>query len=350
MSTRVTAVVLAYGDEPWVEACVEALLRSRGVVVDVVIVDNCCTTGAPDRIEGREGTTVLRPGRNLGFAGGCNAGAGAARGEVLALVNADALVDEDALARLAAVALEPGVGIASASIRLAATPDLMNSAGNPLHLSGLSWAGGYGEPATEHAVRREVLGASGAGLALRRELWHELGGFWEPYFAYLEDTELSLRCWQRGLSVVYVPDAVVHHRYEFSRNALKMHLLERNRLVLLLTAFERRTLLALLPLLLVVEVATWVLAAAQRRLRGKAGAWIWLLGHRDVVLVRRRLLQTERTVSDDDVLPRLALRISDEAAMNIPGTRLLDALLQAYWAVARRVLARGSRSSTSTAR
>ncbi|MCW2779212.1 MAG: glycosyl transferase family 2, partial [Frankiales bacterium] len=250
----VTAVVLAYGDEPWVERCVEALLASEGVDVDVVLVDNGCTTGAPDRLEGRAGVEVVRPGENLGFAGGCNAGAALARGELLALVNADALVAPEALARLGEVAREPEVGLASGSIRLADDPERLNSAGNPLHFSGLSWAGAFGEPAADHAVRTEVLGASGAGVLLRRQLWEELGGFAPEYFAYLEDTELSLRCWQRGLRVVFVPDAVVVHRYEFSRNPLKMYLLERNRLLLVLTLLERRTLLALLPVLVLVEL------------------------------------------------------------------------------------------------
>ncbi len=53
---------------------------------------------------------------------------------------------------------------------------------------------------------------------MRRNLWEDLGGFAEEYFAYVEDTEMSLRLWQRGLTVEYVPDAVVLHHYAFSRN------------------------------------------------------------------------------------------------------------------------------------
>ena len=44
--TRVSAVVLAFGAEPWFERCIHALLGSTGVDVDVVIVDNGCTDGA----------------------------------------------------------------------------------------------------------------------------------------------------------------------------------------------------------------------------------------------------------------------------------------------------------------
>ncbi len=50
----------------------------------------------------------MRPGENLGFAGGCNAGAAAASGEFLALINGDLVVEADALAELVAFAAEAG--------------------------------------------------------------------------------------------------------------------------------------------------------------------------------------------------------------------------------------------------
>ena len=40
MTPRVSAVVLSYQDEPWLERCIHALLASEGVEIDVVLVDN----------------------------------------------------------------------------------------------------------------------------------------------------------------------------------------------------------------------------------------------------------------------------------------------------------------------
>jgi GT2 family glycosyltransferase len=337
VTPAVTAVVLAYGDEPWVERCVEAILASADVRVDVVVVDNGCTTGAPERLRGRRDVTVLVPAVNLGFAGGCNTGAAVAGGEFLALVNADALVHPDALRRLCAVAAIPGVGIASGSIRLAEDPSRMNSAGNPVHFTGLSWAGGFGEPAVDHAVPADVASASGAGLVLRKDLWDELGGFAPDYFAYVEDTELSLRCWQRGLRVVFVPDAVVVHRYEFSRNELKNFLLERNRLLLVLTTYERRTLWRLLPALLLVEVLMGCLAMAQGWAGPKARGWWWLVRRRAWVAERRRLIQSERTVGDDGIALLLTGRLSMGNVSAPPGMGVVNAVLSGYWRLARPV-------------
>lgn len=333
-----SAVVLAWLDEPWLERSVRALLGSDGVRVEVVLVDNGCTTDAVDRLAALPGVVVVRPGRNLGFAGGCDAGAAAAGGEVLALVNADAVVEPGALAALAAVAAEPGVGVATASIRLAEDPSRLNTAGNPLHYLGLAWSGGFGEPAAGHAERREVPLASGAACALRRALWDELGGFDPDYFAYHEDVELSWRCRQRGLAVVYVPDAVVVHRYEFSRTPTKQYLLERNRWLFLLTVAERRTLLLTAPALLAFEVAVTGLAAAQGWLPAKVRGWGWLLRHAGRVRRRRALLQAERTVPDRE-LARWVTGRFDPANLPLPrGTALVGHAFAGYWALVRRLL------------
>lgn len=333
-----TVVVLAYLDEPWIERCVRSVLGSQDVDVDVVLVDNGCTTDAVERLDGVGGVTVVRPGRNLGFTGGCNAGAAAARGDFLGLINADAVVEPQALARLVKVAARPEVGIATGSIRLADEPDLLNSCGNPLQILGLSWAGGFREPASRHAEERDVACASGAGAVLRRSVWQSLGGFPDEYFAYHEDAEISWRCWQRGLRVRYVPDAVVLHRYEFSRNARKFYLVERNRLLLVLTAHQRRTLLLLAPPLVALELAMLALAVTQGWAGQKLRGWLWILRHLNWVRRRRRLLQHERIVPDRQLAQQLTAEVTTTAVPLPVGTAALNAALSAWWALTRRLL------------
>ena len=199
-------VVLAYGDEPWLAACVDSVLASDEVDVDLVVVDNGCTASDLAPVEGRGDVRIVRPGSNTGFAGGCNLGAGHVVGDYLALVNSDCLVEPDTLAALATVAREPGTGPVMASIRFADRPAVLNSAGNPVHVLGTCWAGNIEEPETR-TEPYDVASASGACVLLRRPLWDRLGGFDETYFAYLEDTELSLRCWRLGLAARCVPTA-----------------------------------------------------------------------------------------------------------------------------------------------
>ena len=128
-ATRVSVVILAYGCDPWLERCVASVLASTGVQVEVILVDNTGTDGTVDRLGQREGVRMVRPGRNLGFAGGCNLGASLATGDVIALVNQDAVVSPEALERLVRVAIRADVGVATGSIRLAHAPERLNSGG-----------------------------------------------------------------------------------------------------------------------------------------------------------------------------------------------------------------------------
>ncbi len=330
MTPTVGVVVLAWRDEPYLRECVGAVLASTGVDVRLVVVDNGCRPeDLPTDVE------VLRPGRNTGFAGGCNLGAAALEAEFLALVNSDCVIAPDALALLAAEAARPGVGPVMASIRLAEPPGLLNSAGNPVHLIGLSWAGGLGTPETRTAPY-DVTGASGACLLLASTVWKQLGGFDEEYFAYLEDSELSLRAWRLGLAARCVPTAIARHHYEFSRNAHKMHLLERNRLMLLATVWPGRALALLAPLLLACEVLLLGYAVASGWGRGKLTGYAWLWRHRAHLRERRRLLQAERVVPDRTWTARLTPEL-DRSAFG-PLTPVANVVFRAYWSLVRRLL------------
>jgi GT2 family glycosyltransferase len=348
----VTVVVLAWKAEPWLRLAVEAALASEKVAVDVVLVDNGCTTDDVDVLERLRGVRVVRPGHNLGFAGGCNAGALAATGEYLALVNSDAVVEPTTLSRLVDEASRPDVGIAGGSIRLADDPRLLNSAGNPVHVLGLSWAGRLGEPAdggdrtgsggpgydgsgADGGQSVDVAVASGACLVISRELWTELGGFDAEYFAYHEDTELSMRMWRRGRRVVYVPDAVAVHRYEFSRNDVKLYLIERNRLMFLATLWGWRALVLLSPALLALELGMVALAAKQGWLPAKVRGWRWLLAHSGHIRRRRRLLRAERRVPERQWMGILTDRL-DQAAIELPAVvGPLNTIMHGYWRLVR---------------
>jgi GT2 family glycosyltransferase len=332
---RLTAVMLAWRDEPLLVESVHAVLASEKVEVDVVLVDNGCTSDAVERLAPLPNVTVVDPGANLGFAGGCNLGAQQATGDYVAFVNGDAVVRPDALFHLVA-ALGDDVGLATASVRLYDEPDVINSAGNPIHFTGLSWAGGLGQPATAYAVGREVASASGAAMACRRDRFAALGGFCEPMFAYCEDAELSLRSWQRGWKVVYVPEAVALHRYEFSRNPQKFYLLERNRLFLVLTVFGPRMLLGAFLPLVALELATLGLSLRDGWARQKVAGWWWLLRHAGLVRSRRRQVRSERVVSDRE----LARVLTGDLDVDVPGLTVPDLARRTsrgYWSIARRL-------------
>ena len=319
----------------------ESILASQGVSADVVLVDNGCLSADLEYVGGLAGVTLLRPHLNLGFAAGANLGARTAKGEFLAFVNSDAVVDSHALHEFAKALRDPLVGLVTGSIRLMAQPSRVNSCGNPVHYTGISWAGGMGQPASDFMQVREVASASGAAMACRREVWLRLGGFLEEMFAYLEDTELSLRCWQRGLKVMFIPSAVVLHDYEFSRNATKFGLLERNRLIMVLTLYEWHTLAVLAPALLAVEMATLALSMKQGWISQKLNGWLWLIRHREWISKRRAEMQAQRMRDDVQVMSHMTAGFDPGQQFGTMSQWLISNSSKGYWTLVRGLIGVG---------
>jgi GT2 family glycosyltransferase len=338
---RVSAIVLAWKAEPLLRRCVEALLGSEKVAVEVVLVDNGCTTDDVEVLSKLPDVVVVGSGENLGFSGGTNLGVAASTGEYVALINGDLVVEPNTLARLVEELgkQEPGVpavGIAAGAVRLAEDPTLLNSSGNKVHVLGISWVGGFREKETR-TEPTETAGAMGACAVLTRAHWDRLGGFDEHYFAYGEDAEISLRTWRLGLRVVNVPDAVAVHRYEFSRNSFKYYLIERNRLMIVSTLWSARALLLLSPALVGLELAMLALGAKQGWFRDKLRGWGWLWRHRRHILARRRALQRERTVPDRQWM-RVLTDTIETPLIDIPARGAVNAVMRAYWRLVSRAL------------
>lgn len=335
---HVSAIMLAFGAEPYLHEAVAAVLASRDVDVEVLLVDNGCTTDAVATLPADPRVRLLTPERNLGFTGGVDLGAAQATAPVLVLVNSDAVVDPGALLALAEALDDPGTGLVSGLVTLGEDPATVNSVGNPVHVLGLSWAGHMGEPAADHAAPTTIPSTTGALMGVRATTWAGLGGFPEEYFAYLEDLEISWRTWQRGLAVRYVPTARAVHHYEFSRTPLKMYLVERNRLLFLATCHSARTLALLAVPLVAFELAITAVALTQGWGRQKLAGWRWFLSHQGWVRERRRAVQAARVVPDRELAHLLSTRFDPAQFPLPPGGGLLQAALAAYWGVARRLL------------
>jgi GT2 family glycosyltransferase len=334
-SRYVSVVVLAYGEEPLLQACVTAVLDSvtrEGDPVDleVIVVDNGARA-AVSALAPHPRLRVVTMESNTGFTGGCNAGAQEARGRVLVFVNSDAVVSPTAVWSLAHELKDDTIGLACGSLRLLDAPDTMNSAGNPVHYLGVVWAGGYGEPSTRHAESRDVTAITGAFFGARRDTWDAFGGFDPLYFAYHEDAELSLRCRQRGLRVRYCAEAIALHDYDFSRHAQKRYLVERNRWLALVTLYPRPVLVAVIPALLAFEVAMLAMATIQGWLPAKLRGYWWLLQHAAEIRQHRGLAQAANTLSPRDFAQLLSARIEPAMLEPVAGLELLNALLIGYW-------------------
>lgn len=212
-SVDLSFVFVTYGTGPIVVEAIGALASSLTGTdhrYEVVVVDNDHdahpTRSRNELALATSGVRLIAPGRNLGFAGGCELGALHAAGRVLAFVNPDLIVSagwiDPLLARLAA-----GASIVA--------PVLLNADGSVQEAGSRLWADGSTSQITEPLPDSPIMPdyASAACWLVTRDEHERLGGF-DPDFhpAYYEDVDLALRARAAGGRFEIATEvSVVHH-------------------------------------------------------------------------------------------------------------------------------------------
>jgi GT2 family glycosyltransferase len=309
---------------------------------EVIVVDNDSSDDSAALVsELMPAVRVVRMGRNVGFAAGCNAGAAEASGDLLVILNPDAAPMPGWGEGIRRPWLEGRGWAAWQALVAEAGGTRINSAGNPVHFTGIVWAGMHGRPISEAPAAGEVSCLSGACLAIPLSTWRSLGGFPEPFFLYHEDVDLSLRLRLRGERLGIEPSAVVDHEYEFAASGEnKWRWLERNRLATLVRIYPARLLVLLAPALLATELALLLVSSSggwggqKRAANREALRWLPRL------LRERRRIQRARAVGSAEFASWLSADLDSPfiagAARSLPA-RLV---LRGYWRAVRCLLGR----------
>ena len=246
---RISVVVLSYNGKGYLEDCLRSVLAQSHPPYQLIVVDNASSDGSPELVRERfPQAELIRNHRNLGYAGGMNVGLREARGELIALLNQDTVVQENLLAELTrAFEMDVKIGIAGCKILLADGVTIQHAGGIIRYPQALPDHYGYGQlDEGQYDQMREVDYVTGAALAVRKAVLKDVGYFDEAFFpAYYEDADFCFRAREAGYKIVYVPRAVVlhHESSTLGRDSYNYHrAMHRNRLRFILKRYNLRQL------------------------------------------------------------------------------------------------------------
>jgi GT2 family glycosyltransferase len=318
-----------------------ALLAEMDDGDELIVVDNDSADGTREMVERlAPDARLVRNGANSGFAAACNKAAALASGDLLVILNPDAAP----LAGFGEAIRRPWIErrgwVAWQALVADRKGTRINSAGNPVHYTGIVWAGSHGQPIRDAPGESEVAALSGACFAIPRDVWTRAGGFPERFFLYHEDVDLSLRLRLAGGRLGIEPTAKVDHNYEFGARDHKWRWLERNRWAFLIRVYPTRLLLVLLPGLIATDMALLVVALRGGWGRQKVGATFDVLRWLPSLLRERREVQATRTVRSAEFATWLSADLDSPYFHGIVEARPIVWGLRGYWRVTRALLGR----------
>ena len=195
-----------------------------------------------------------------------------------------------------------------------------------------SWLKDYVETDLEP---KEIAYASGAAVLFKKEALAKVGIFDPDFFMYHEDLDLGWRLRLAGYKILVVPNAVIYHKYEFSKSIKKYYFMERNRLICLLENYKLATLILIFPAWLVMEIGLFLFSLQTGFWREKLKVYKYffkLSVWRKIFRIRRARRLT-RTVGDRQVVKLFTGKIEFQEIDNWLLNKVANPIFNLYWQI-----------------
>ena len=218
--TKVAVVILNYNGKKFLERFLPIVIERSGDA-EVWVADNCSSDGSVDLIRKKfQQVKLIINKENGGFSKGYNDALKKISAKYYVLLNSDIEVTEqwiDPVIQL--MEQDKSIGACQPKIRAYHNKEFFEYAGA---------AGGfidkYGYPFCRGRIFqvlekdqgqydqiKEVFWATGACMFVRADVYHQLGGLDEDFFAHMEEIDFCWRLKNNGFKVMFTPESMVYH-------------------------------------------------------------------------------------------------------------------------------------------
>ena len=219
MTTAV--VILNWNGKKMLERFLPSVTAHTKGDAEVIIADNGSTDDSLDFVRAQyPGLRIIELDKNYGFAGGYNRALQQVKADYYVLLNDDVEVTPGWIEPVVAqMQQHPDTAICQPKLLMYDQRDTFEYAGG---------AGGfldkYGYPFCrgrmftsleqdngQYNTPSEIFWASGAAMFVRADVWHQLGGLDDDFFAHMEEIDFCWRAKNAGYRVEYCPQSTVFH-------------------------------------------------------------------------------------------------------------------------------------------
>lgn len=316
----VSVIIPHYNGVEILRECLNFLLESSLQNKEIIVVDNGSSDESCEMVEAQfPAVKLIESSENRGYAGGCNLGAEQAESTQLVFLNNDTIPDVGWL--------EPLVKRINSDENISSVQPKILDAKKKDHFEYAGGSGGYmdryGFPFARgrifDTVEKDegqydnachIFWASGTAFITRKEVFLQMGGFDEKFFAHFEEIDYHWKCHLAGYSVWVEPASVVYHKgggtlkYDSPR---KTYLNHRNSFVMVASNTSGKELF----IVLLIRILFEKISILRDLLRGRFGhAWahvkagFWIILNLGYLCKRRKKIKEIRKISSAENLYR----------------------------------------------
>ncbi|MEK7183198.1 MAG: glycosyltransferase family 2 protein [Patescibacteria group bacterium] len=357
MQPKITIVYLCYGMRTYLREIVDAVAKLDYPKDRLTFI--LVPAGSPDGIADviraevlpRSGqdlpeVVLLDDGQNHGFAGNNNLALRYAlekNFDYAFLHNGDLKLAPDSLTEAVRLAeASPEVGSVQCLVRYWQEQDKVNVTGGVIHIAGYGFARDNGKQMSEIMVKdgEDIAYASGAAVLYRVSALQKVGLLEEGFFMYHEDLELGMRLRFAGYRNILAAKSFAFHDYKFSRNPKKFAWMELYRNLVVLAYYKPATLFLFSPLLVGIELGTWLMALKGGWIKAKFwafGQWFYPRTWKLLWSMRKRA-QSLRVIKDADFLKFVVGKIEAQEIASPLMDKLINPAVDEAFQAGRRIV------------
>lgn len=220
----ISIVIPSLNKLAYTQRCLDSLLRTVGVEIEFVIVDNGSADGTAEYLldfrtrAGAAGipTTVLFNDRNVGACTARNQAIGLCRGSEIAFLDNDIVLRDRRWLQVLRETLysDDRIAMVTPKLLFPFAPYNIEHVGIAISPNGRVGYPGRNAAKDDPAynTRRELQGSASACILVKRSVLDEVGGFDEVYNpVQFEDLDLEYRMKAHGYTLVYEPAVEMYH-------------------------------------------------------------------------------------------------------------------------------------------
>ena len=308
---KLSVVILNWNGRKHLERFLPSVVQHTSGEAEVVVADNGSTDDSLQWLHDnypQVRTIVLD--QNYGFAGGYNRSLQQVDSDYVLLLNSDVEVTSGWWQPLVELLdNEKDVAAVAPKLRSVDNPDMFEYAGASggfIDYLGYPFCRGRILSAIErdegqYDERRDIFWASGAALCCRREVYVELGGLDEDFFAHMEEIDLQWRMQLAGWRIMVEPRSVVYHLGggTLPISSRKVYLNHRNNLAMLFkcsSPIQRITVAVVRPFTDMLEAVAYLVTLHPHKAWAIVRAWGRFIAWHSMLSRKRKEVKRVKSV------------------------------------------------------